>query len=94
MNDKKKSPRLLYVVIKVILGLFVIIVNADNPTHDITQLFIGVVIGGAIIAWGLVPYIAAKKRERQEAMIRYYAPMQEEEEKDEAELLAEKYYNK
>ena len=93
MNNEEKKPRLLYVVIKVVIGLFVIIVNADNPTHDITQLLIGVVIGGAIIAWGLIPYIRAIKKERQEAVVIQYVPLQEEE-KDEAELLAEKYYNK
>ena len=93
-SQGKKIPSIGKVIAKVAIGCFIIIVGLDEIA-DITQFLLFLVLGLAFIAWGILPYIQAKREAKQEAAIRILeTPFPGEKEKDAAEILAEKYYNK
>ena len=93
-RNEIKIPNIGLVILKVAIGCFVIVVGLDD-IDDLTQFLIFVVLGLAFIAWGILPYVIAKKEiKKQEARMILEKPFPEDELKDEAEILAEKYYNK
>lgn len=52
-------------IAKIAAGALFIIVGADMDTTS--EVLTSLVLGGALIAWALVPYIKAKKAEKQSA---------------------------
>ena len=95
-QQSEKTPSLGRTIAKVAVGAVIAVVGLDDLAEaDISGFLIFLIIGAAFIAWGLIPYLQAKKKEKQEeteAILN--APFPGEKEKDEAEILAEKYYNK
>ena len=95
-NDTQKTPSLGKTIAKVAVGALIIIVGLDD-FRDFTFFMFCLVIGAAFIVWGLVPYLQALRKAKQEETERILGtpfPGQGKEEEDEAERLAKKYYNK
>ena len=79
-------------IFKVALGAIFIVIGLDDVS-DTTFLLFCFVLGLAFIAWGLVPYLQARRHEKIEETERILnTPIKGHDEKDEAERLAEKYY--
>ena len=82
-------------IAKIAIGAICIIVGLDDIFTDFTFFLFCLVIGLAFIAWGLVPYLEEKRREKAEEtekILNSHVPGLDEE--DEAERLAKKYSNK
>lgn len=62
-KSKKVAPSIPEMLFKIIIGtiIFSIIFEAES----LGDALIFTALGGAIVAWGLLPYIMAKKKERQ-----------------------------
>lgn len=52
-------------IAKIVIG--VIFVISAFSTNSTGALFVGIAIGAGLIAWGLVPYLQAKKAQAQQA---------------------------
>ncbi len=88
-------PSLGKTIAKVAAGAIVIAVGLEELFSDFTSFMIAFIIGAALIAWGLIPYYQQVKKAKEEEAERILStPIKKFEEKDEAERLAEKYYNK
>ena len=88
------KPSLGKTIFKVAIGLICIVIGLDDA-KDLSFFLFCFVIGAAFIAWGLIPYFEAKKKAKQEeteAILNAPFPGEPEEEEDEAERLARKYY--
>ena len=93
-----RMPSVGGTIAKIAIGAFIIIVGSDEIGKDLEQFLIFLVLGLAFIAWGVIPAVLYMKRkkaadaERMERILN--APFPGSAPKDDAELLAEKYYNK
>ena len=93
-NAAAAVPSIGKTIAKVAAGALFIIVGLDD-FRDFTFFMFCFVIGAALIAWGLIPYIEAKRKEKTEETEKILnTPVPDFEEEDEAERLAKKYYNK
>ena len=91
-----KKPSLGKTIAKIAVGALFIVVGLDD-IGDFTYFLFALVIGLALIAWGLIPYLEYKRKERAEETERILStPIRkaDQEEEDEAEKLAKKYNNK
>lgn len=93
-QQRPKTPSLGVTIAKIAIGGCVIAVGVDDLPHDLSGFLFAFVIGAAFIAWGLIPYYQARRREQQEQTERILSQPLKPEEKDEAERLAEKYDHK
>lgn len=89
-----KTPTLGKTIAKIAVGACFIAVGLDDLPGDLSGFLIGLIVGAALIAWGLIPYYQARRREKQEETERILSKPLKPEEKDEAERLAEKYDHK
>ncbi|MBR3302126.1 MAG: hypothetical protein IKI73_05645 [Firmicutes bacterium] len=95
-NSAPKMPSIGKTIAKVAVGALFIVIGLDD-FRDFTFFMFCLVIGAALIAWGLIPYMQAKRnaeKEETERILSTPFPGQGEAEEDEAERLAKKYYNK
>lgn len=95
-NNSQKVPSIGKTIAKVAVGALFIVLGLDD-FRDLTFFMFCLVIGVALIAWGLIPYMQAKRnaeKEETERILSTPFPGQGEAEEDEAERLAKKYYNK
>jgi len=95
-NNKPKMPSIGKTIAKVAVGALFIIIGLDD-FRDFTFFLFCLVIGAALIAWGLIPYFQAKKQAAEQETERILGtpfPGSGDDEEDEAERLAKKYYNK
>ena len=97
-NQGGEQPRrysLAGAVIKAVIGLIIIAANIDGVNGSFFFNAIGFIFGLAILAWGVVPYVRQLRADKEaETNQILQTPFPGEQEKDEAEILAEKYYNK
>ena len=94
-TEQSAVPSLGKTIAKIAVGAIVIAVGLEDVFSDFTGFLIALIIGAALIAWGLIPYyqqVKKAKAEETERILR--TPVEKFDEKDEAERLAEKYYNK
>ena len=96
-NSGDSMPSLGKTIAKVAIGACFVAVGLEDIFTDFSGTMIGIIIGIALIAWGLIPYMEAKRKlqaEETERILKTPFPNSEEDEEDEAERLAKKYYNK
>ena len=89
-----KTPSLGKTIAKIAVGACIIAVGLDEIPGSFSDFLIFLIIGAALIAWGLIPYYQARQKEKQEEVDRILSRPIKPEDKDDAEKLAEKYYNK
>ena len=92
-----KRPSLGKTIAKIAIGACFIAVGLEDVFGDFSGFLVAVIIGAALIAWGLIPYlqaVRAEKKEEAERILSTPFPKTEDAEEDEAEKLAKKYYNK
>ena len=89
-----KTPTLGKTIAKIAVGACIIAVGFDDLPGDFSGFLIALIVGAALIAWGLIPYYQARQKEKQEEIDSILRKPIKPEEKDKAEKLAEKYYNK
>ena len=95
-NRQQNQPSVGKTIAKVAVGALFIIVGLDD-FRDFTFFMFCLVIGLALIAWGLIPYMQAKRsaeKEETERILSTPFPGQGDAEEDEAERLAKKYTNR
>ena len=91
-ENTPKTPSLGVTIAKVAVGAMFIVVGLDDLFTDFSGTMIGIIIGAALIAWGLIPYFEAKRRKQTEETEKILnTPVPDFEEEDEAERLAKKY---
>ena len=91
-----KRPSLGKTIAKIAVGAIFVIIGLDD-LYDLTFFLTCLVIGAALIAWGLIPYLQAVRAERRaetERILSTPFPKPDQPAEDEAEKLAKKYYNK
>lgn len=86
-----KAPSIGSTIVRIAIGGCIIATGIDDIPGDISGFLFTLVIGLAFIAWGVIPYCQARKKEKQEEIERILSKPLKPEEKDEAERLAEKY---
>ena len=89
-----KTPSLGKTIAKIAIGACFIAVGLDDLPGDLSGFLIALIVGAALIAWGLIPYYQARQKEKQEEIDSILSKPIKPEEKDEAEKLAEKYTDK
>ena len=67
-------------ILKIVFGLLFIGAGFSSPEGgwSVGYFFTALVIGGALLAWGLVPYFKAKKQKRRPSMMQKLLEQQEE----------------
>ena len=97
VEQKKRAFRrrwaFRFMLIKVVFGVLFVAFGFKELSEDTGQFLVGLILGAGLIVWGLVPYFKFKKEDKQaETEYILSTPIEDLKEKDEAEILAEKYY--
>ena len=91
-QNTPKTPSLGVTIAKVAVGAMFIVIGLEDLFTDFSGTMIGIIIGAALIAWGLIPYREAKRRQQAEETEKILStPVPDFDEEDEAEMLAKKY---
>ena len=91
--QQNAQPTLGKTIAKIAVGAIIIVIGLEDIFTDFTFFLFTFIIGAALIAWGLIPYMQARRKEKEEEVERILnTPLKKEEEMDEAERLAQKYY--
>ena len=67
-GTSKKRPSVGAMIAKIVFGLLFIAVgiSPSNQEPSLSFFLIGFIIGGGLIAWGIVPFLKAKKQKKEE----------------------------
>ncbi|MBO4862526.1 MAG: hypothetical protein J5535_06490 [Firmicutes bacterium] len=82
-------------IFKIALGAIIIVVGLEDLFTDFFSSLVMIIVGAAFVAWGLIPYLEEKRRQKTEETEKILnAKVPGFDEEDEAEKLAKKYYDK